>query len=237
MIVEFGLVGHVGELASLGGIVVIDRIIAEQCEPTPTGHEQIGIAVVVVIGHSDTVRVEIDLVEADFLGDILELEVAQVLVQLARPAHDGPRIGAGIGAAAGKEDIEQAVAVVVDQTGTAAERFEDGQVTQRFALIIEDRLAVLVEQVLAIEGAGRDILTIIELLRDAGFLGHVLEPRVAYLFFGWRRWTIVLARQEQQQRRDGQHGHGCPPKSRSAGFGGHGWPSSGRTTGTMRDNE
>ena len=55
---------------------------------------------------------EVDLVEPDLRGHVLELEAAEVAVQLARVAED---LLAVVAAAAGQEQVEQPVAVVVEE--------------------------------------------------------------------------------------------------------------------------
>src|SRR5207237_7888883 len=123
---------------------------------------------------------------------VLEFEVAEVLVELAGPADDGALVVAGVGAAAGQEDVEQAVAVVVDQTGAAAERLEDRQVAElpalrffSFALgsrpgsaYTPHRPLGKIGERLAVHGDGANVLSVVVGMIDAALLGHVLEPRL-----------------------------------------------------------
>ncbi len=77
-------------------------------------------------------------VQAGRLGAILKAKSAQVLVELARVPPDLLLVRAVVVPAARTEQVEQAVAVVVDEGHAAAERFENGQVRRL------DILAVMV---------------------------------------------------------------------------------------------
>src|SRR5207237_6325540 len=130
----------------------------EQRQLAPAGDEEIGPTITIIVGDGAAVRVEINAVEADLLGHVLEFEVAEVLVELARVADDLPLVRPDVGAAARDEDIEQAVAVEVDQGNAAAERFENSQVTDRLAVSLPDHdvFAVAIGDIDA--GRGGDIL-------------------------------------------------------------------------------
>ena len=100
-----------------------------QGEPAPAGDQQIGPAVAVVVTDRCPVGVEDRLAESGLLGDILELPVPQVLIEAAGIAFNHLLVRPIVVAAAGYEDVEQAIAVVVQQRHAAAERFEDGEVS------------------------------------------------------------------------------------------------------------
>jgi len=100
----------------------------------PARDKQIGPTVVVDVRHRRAVGVEPLAAQPGLLGHVLELEIAQVLVELA----GWPLISSCpcvVVAAAAEKDVEQAVAVEVDQRSAAAQRFENG---------IVDDLAVFV---------------------------------------------------------------------------------------------
>src|SRR5262249_60233534 len=75
-------------------------------------------------------------VQADLRGDIAKLPAAQVPVQFARAAADLLPVRSLQGAAAGEEDVEQAVLVVVEQGHTAAQRLEDRELVGLLAVAV-----------------------------------------------------------------------------------------------------
>src|SRR5262249_25254178 len=116
--------GDVLETPTLFRVVGIDGDVAEQGDLAPAGDQQVRPAVAIDVGHRAAVAVEPgfaagELVEADLPGDVLELALAQVAIQLAGVAHDLFLVLA-CNPAAGDEDVEQPVAVVVDQGNPSA---------------------------------------------------------------------------------------------------------------------
>src|SRR5262249_12094334 len=94
--------------------------IAEQGDAAPAGDEQVGPAVGAVGGDGGGVAVDPrppagQAAQADLLGDVLELPVAQVLVELAGVPTNLLVVRPSEVAAADHEDVQEAVAVVVDQ--------------------------------------------------------------------------------------------------------------------------
>src|SRR5262249_33895592 len=90
------------------------RHVLEQGKPAPAGDEQIGPAVTVEVGDSGAVRVEPgEVFEAYLSGHVLKLEAAQVLEELAGVAPDLLAVEV---AAAGEENVEQTIAIVVEQS-------------------------------------------------------------------------------------------------------------------------
>src|SRR5262249_37480928 len=100
------------------------RHVLEQGKPAPAGDEQIGPAVTVEVGDSGAVRVEPgEVFEAYLSGHVLKLEAAQVLEELAGVAPDLLAVEV---AAAGEENVEQTIAIVVEQSAAAAQGLQDG---------------------------------------------------------------------------------------------------------------
>src|SRR5262249_36560239 len=106
---EAGLLRDVNELAPLGGVPGIDRLIVPERQPAPAGDEDVRPAVAVVVAHGGAVAVEPRTIETDFLRHVLELEAAEVLVELAGVALDRLPL---VETAAREENIKQAIAVV-----------------------------------------------------------------------------------------------------------------------------
>ena len=110
------LLGHVPERRPP---VRSSAIVAEQGDPAVAGDEQVGPAVAVVVGDGGAVRVEprlaADRVQPGLRRHVLELPAAEVPVEPAGVARDLLLVRPVETAAAGEEDVQQAVAVVVDQ--------------------------------------------------------------------------------------------------------------------------
>ena len=100
------------------------------------GDEQIRPAVAVVIEHRDAQRLAGGIADAGLLGHILELAVAQIVIQLRRRALVGFRRAVRLGRAVerapqialggplhvvGDEQVQLAVAVVIEPGGAGAE--------------------------------------------------------------------------------------------------------------------
>ena len=197
---QAGLFGHVHELAAPGRVLGVHRLVVEQGDAAPAGDEQVGPAVAVVVGHGRPVRVEPRVVrQADLLGHVPELEMALVVIELARPADDGLVVGAGVAAAAGHEQVEPAIPVVVDQGDAAAERFEDGHVARRFTGVVH--FAVTVGDV----DAGLFRRHFAE--KGRPFRSGIVRDRGVGIHRGRRR----LAADEQCQSARQQQGDGRPP--------------------------
>ena len=153
--------GHVGELPAALPV----RFVVEEGQATPPTDEQIGPAVAVVIGHGGAVGVEPRLATGErgqphLLRDVFELEAALVAVKFGRGAEDFLVVLAAEYSAAGEEEIEQAIAVEVDNGETSAERFEDR------------------------EGRGGADFAVLVFEVDAGLRGNILEDRGASSFAG-----------------------------------------------------
>src|SRR5262249_18576574 len=84
---QLGLFGDINKNA-LGRVLWVG-LVMEQGNAAPAGYEQIGPAIAVKIADGTAMRVEPRPVELEHLiGDLPELPVAQVLVQLAGMAED-----------------------------------------------------------------------------------------------------------------------------------------------------
>src|SRR5207253_430461 len=121
---QTGLFGHIHEAPAALAV----GLIAIEGHAAPTGDEQIRPAIAVVVADGAAVAVKDRLVEADLPGDVAEFAVAKVLVEPVAPALDLHLFGTVVVAAAGHDDIEEAVAIIIDEADAAAERFEDGVV-------------------------------------------------------------------------------------------------------------
>ena len=179
-----GFLSHVHEVPAALAI----GFVVQEGQAAPAGQQDVRPAVVVVVGHGHPVIVEPDLVDAGLGADVLELEVAQVLVQLVGPALDLFFIWTIVVAAAGQENIEQAIAIVIEHAGAAAEGLEDGQVPGFFTILVG----------VVDPAAGGDVLEKGRILGDNefGFCG--------------RRMGVVHVRDGQQagQRGDGRQAQG-----------------------------
>src|SRR5262249_18714690 len=111
-------------------------LVVEEGDAAPTGDEQVRPTIAVVVADGRAVRVEEDAVEADVLGDVLELEASQVLVELAGVPLDFLLVWTVVETAAGEENVKQAIAIEVDDGGAAAQRFEDGQMAADLAVVV-----------------------------------------------------------------------------------------------------
>ena len=80
----------------------------------PVGDEQVGEAIVVVVGRADALAPAGRGVESHLRGDVREAALAVVVVQPAGAASPGH-----------EEDVEQAVVVVVEKGRAAAGGLED----------------------------------------------------------------------------------------------------------------
>ena len=121
----------------------------EQRHAPPAGHQQIGPTVTVVVGHSRAVGVKARLIETDLVGDVVKMPISKVLVQPAGMAADLLPFEI---TSARHEDVEQAVAIVIEKRNAAAERLQDRVVIGLFAIAIREM--------------------------NPRLLGHVVEPRV-----------------------------------------------------------
>src|SRR5229473_2035235 len=95
----------------------------------PPSHEQIGPSVVVIVRHRATVRVEPGHLESRFLGYVLELSAAQVLVELAWLTLD-------------------VFFVLAVERSAAAEEFQNGVVAGILAVLVGEDDAGLLGDVL-----------------------------------------------------------------------------------------
>ncbi len=108
------------------------RLIVIQDEPAVAGDEKIGPAVAVVVGRGATVRVKDRPIDSRLARHVLKAEGAEVLVQLVRMSANFLSFKE---TAAGDEEVEQAVAVVVEERDAAAERLQDG-IEARFLAVL-----------------------------------------------------------------------------------------------------
>src|SRR5262249_51458382 len=121
--------------------------------------------------------------EADTFRDVFEFAVAEVAVELARVPLELAFVGAIEIAAAGDENVEPAIAVVVDERDAATDRFEDRELL--------------------------GVLAVVEGEVQARRLGDVAEPNGhrrrsgVWRWDGRRRTKKVAA---QPHHRDGQRG-------------------------------
>jgi hypothetical protein len=169
-------------------------LVVEEGQPAVAGDEQVGPAVAVVVGDGNPVAVEVDAVEAGLRGHVAELPAAQVAVQLAGVALNLLLVRAVEIAAAGEEDVEQAVAVVVDQRHPAAQRLQDG--------VVVGLLAVAVGEVHA--RAGRHVAEQVRVRGRARRVGSVVvrgEERPAHP-------QVRTGGRQRGRRNAGQHPHG-----------------------------
>ena len=165
--IQASLLGHVHEVPPALAV----GFVVQQGQAAPAGQQNVRPAVVVVVGHGYPVIVEPDLVDSGLDADVLELEVAQVLVQLVGVTQDLLVVLATVMAAAGKDNTEQATAIEIDHAGAAPEGLQDGQVP--------GFLPVMVGVV------------------DVGAEGDVFEVRRSHRLFdtgcGGRRCGVVVA--------------------------------------------
>ena len=113
----------------------------EQGDPTPAGHQQVGPAVAVVVGHSRGVgikpgRTSSQGCQACAGRDILKLATSQVAIQFASAAQNRVIVRAGKITAPGKIEIQQAVLVEINLGQAAAERFKDGEVGRSYGFAV-----------------------------------------------------------------------------------------------------
>ena len=73
--------------------------------------------------------------EPDGLGDVFELPVAEVAVEASGKAQNGLAV---VAATAGKEDVDAAVVVEVEEGDAPAERFDDRKVPGFFSVAIRE---------------------------------------------------------------------------------------------------
>src|SRR5205814_2137363 len=83
-VVEAGFLSHLDKAAAALAI----GLVVEQRQPAIAGHEKVGPAIAVVVGHRAAMRVKERLIETDFFGDILEFPAAQVLKEAIGVATD-----------------------------------------------------------------------------------------------------------------------------------------------------
>jgi len=183
IVVELRLFGHFNELSAPCLLILH---IVEQGHPAIAGHQQVRPAVLVVIPDRGTVRVKIDLVQTDLGGDILELEVAQVLVELAGVALHLVLIRSAEVAAAAHEDIEQPVTVIVKEGHTAADGLQQG--------VMACFLAVAVCEV------------------HPCFFGHVFEIVTKFRFWGRRRGMSARGTERDQSDNPGGRQQDAPQR-------------------------
>src|SRR6185312_1729586 len=94
-VVELRLLGNIRDAAPALAV----GFVVEQYQAVVAAHEDVGPAVAVVVEGRGPVAVgEVDLVEAESCGRVLELEAADVAVKFARMADD---FFAVVGSAAG----------------------------------------------------------------------------------------------------------------------------------------
>ncbi len=93
----------------------------EQRHPAIASDQQIGPAIAIVVRDHAAVTIEGNAIEADLSRDIAKLPVAEVLVEPAGVSLDLLLLGAVEVTAAGDEQIQQAIAVVVKQAHAAAQ--------------------------------------------------------------------------------------------------------------------
>src|SRR5207253_1226829 len=122
---QAGLLGHLDKAAA----ALTVGLVAIEGHPAPTRNQQIGPTIAVVIADRAAVCVEESRragIQADLLGHVAKLAFAQVFVQPAAVAFDVVFLGPVVVAAARDEDIEEPIAVIVDQADAAPQRFDNG---------------------------------------------------------------------------------------------------------------
>src|SRR5262249_11339004 len=99
-------------------------LVVEQDEPVVPGQEQVGPTVVVVVERGVPVRILERAGQPDFRAYVFKLPAAEVAVQATRVAH---YILAVVVTAPGEENVEQSVAVEVEQGDASAQRLDNGE--------------------------------------------------------------------------------------------------------------
>ena len=107
------------------------------------GHQQVRPAVTVIVGNGAPVRVKERPIHSCLARDVPELPVAQVPVQAAAQPLNLLLLRPAEAAAAGQEHVQQAIAIVVEQGHTAAERFQDGVLVGLEAVVVRESNARL----------------------------------------------------------------------------------------------
>ena len=131
-------------------LVAVEDVLAQP------GHEEVGPAVVVVVGGRDAVVVAVSF-QPRLLGDVLELETAQVAVE-AVPEGRVRLVEIGHLRAVGEEDVEEPVVVEIEQGDTRDHRLRLVSVGGAARVRDEADPAVLHQiEVDRIEGRGRGL--------------------------------------------------------------------------------
>src|SRR5579884_753060 len=185
----------------------------EKGQMMPAGDQQVGPTVVVIVCYRRTVREKVDLIQAHLGRDILEAKIAEVAIEAAGIALDLVFVRPFVMAAAGNEQIEQAVAVEVDHGQAAAQRFQNGVMVGLLAIAISEVDAAF----------GRHLA---EQPWALGLFGVAEHIRGDYFLVG----SAILAEVEQSTRRDDdgwhrpeEHLRDSPGRPRQIRTAGHGW--------------
>ncbi len=156
------------------------------------GDVDIGPAVVVVVERGDgEAVVTVGVLEAAGFADVFEFAAAEVVIkdigcagQAARTAHDGDALphaaeaSAGLGSCCqievdvvGDDEIEFAVAVVVDESAAGAPLLTGAGDSGLFGYLFEGAVALVVEEaVLAVAGDVEIVEAVVVVVADAGSL-------------------------------------------------------------------